>query len=214
MTPRTTMLSLAILLSLGATSGCRRRIEPVPVPAPAGSTVSDQGATGDSAADAERARRQADSISAAQRAAAAAAAAASAAASAAESQRAQAELSSVLAQRVYFDYDRDNLRDEAAALLDAKAAILLGNPGVTLAITGHTDERGTAEYNLALGQRRAAQVKRYLVAKGVPDERLATQSLGDSEPAAGGTDEGAYQQNRRAEFAVSTGGGALVRPRE
>ncbi|MDB4900175.1 MAG: pal, partial [Gemmatimonadetes bacterium] len=114
--------------------------------------------------------------------------------------------------RILFDYDKDLLRDDATAALDAKAAVLLANPAVSLAITGHTDERGTAEYNLALGQRRAAQVKRYLVAKGVQDGRLTTQSLGDSQPASQGTDEASYQQNRRAEFEVQGSTGALVRP--
>ena len=83
---------------------------------------------------------------------------------------------------------------------------------MTLAITGHTDERGTAEYNLALGQRRAAQVKRYLTSKGIEDARLSTQSLGDSQPAVQGTDESAYAQNRRAEFQAS-GANTLVSPR-
>ena len=98
-------------------------------------------------------------------------------------------------------------------MLDAKAAVLVANPAVTLVITGHTDEQGTAEYNLALGQRRAAQVKRYLVSKGVQDGRLSALSLGDSQPAAQGTDEASYQQNRRAEFVVGNVSGALVRPR-
>ncbi len=97
-------------------------------------------------------------------------------------------------------------------MLEAKAPILMANPRLTLTITGHTDERGTAEYNLALGQRRAAQVKRYLVAKGVPDSQLAARSLGDSQPASSGSDEASYQQNRRAEFEAEIGG-ALVRPR-
>ena len=88
----------------------------------------------------------------------------------------------------------------------------MANPDVTVAINGHTDERGTAEYNLALGQRRAAQVKRYLTSKGIDDARLTTQSLGDSQPAVQGTDESAYQQNRRAEFQPS-GARNLVPPR-
>jgi peptidoglycan-associated lipoprotein len=91
--------------------------------------------------------------------------------------------------------------------------VLLANPSVSLVVTGHTDERGTAEYNLALGQRRAATVKRYLVGKGVAEGRLTTQSLGDSQPAASGSDEASYQQNRRAEFEVRGMSGALVRPR-
>ncbi|NUS32923.1 MAG: OmpA family protein, partial [Gemmatimonadaceae bacterium] len=152
------------------------------------------------------AQRRADSIAAAN-------SAASRDAAAAADRQAQAEMTNVLAQKVYFDFDRDQLRDDGAATLDAKSAILLANPSITLVITGHTDERGTAEYNLALGQRRAATVKRYLAGKGVGDGRMTTQSLGDSQPAAAGSDESAYQQNRRAEFEVRGVRGALVRPR-
>lgn len=203
MTRRPLVLVMAIVIGAGALSACRRKAEPAPVPATPTVGASARGRA-DSLTAAELAQRRADSVAAAQRAAAA---------TAADAQRAQVELSAALQQRVYFEYDRDALRDDAVASLDIKAAILLANPGVTLAITGHTDERGTAEYNLALGQRRAAQVKRYLVSRGIADARLSTQSLGDSQPAVQGTDEAAYQQNRRAEFAVGNEGGALVRPR-
>ena len=127
--------------------------------------------------------------------------------------RTRAELMQVLVEKVYFDYDKDELRDDARTSLDAKAAVLNANPGIALVVTGHTDERGTAEYNLALGQRRAAQVKRYLGSKGVADSRMLTQSMGDSQPAVQGTDDNAYAQNRRAEFEVQNAGSALVRPR-
>lgn len=203
MTRRTIVISFVILSALSAAEGCRR--QPQPAPAPAATPTDDAAA-----------RRRADSLSAAQRRAdslAAAQAAAARDAAAGDAQRAQAELSSILTQKVYFDYDKDQLRDDAVAVLDQKAAVLLANPAVTLVVTGHTDERGTAEYNLALGQRRAAQVKRYLAGKGVTDDRLTTRSLGDSQPAAQGTDETAYQQNRRAEFDVRNVRGALVRPR-
>jgi len=196
MTRRFTVLSLA-LLSLASLDACRRKV--VPAPTPVATTNDDAQRRADSLAAV--ARQRADSIAAAEAAARAAA----------NGTRAQAELSALLAQKVYFDYDQDVLRDDARAVLDAKVPVLLANPGVTLVITGHTDERGTAEYNLALGQRRAAQVKRYLVGKGVPDTRLTTQSLGDSQPAVQGSDESAYQQNRRAEFQAS-GARALVRP--
>ena len=179
---RRTAVLSLALLSVVGLDACRRRVAQAPAPV----------------ATANDAQRQADSL-AAQRAAA-------------EQGSAASELAAVLTQKVYFDYDQDVLRDDARAVLDAKVPILLANPSVSVAITGHTDERGTAEYNLALGQRRAAQVKRYLTSKGVADDRLSTQSLGDSQPAVQGTDESAYQQNRRAEFQPS-GGGTLVRPR-
>jgi len=193
---RTVVLSLA-LLSVAGLDACRRRV----VPAPA-ATNTDAQRQADSIA-ALRAQLRADSIAAAEAAARAAAAA---------DRPPAGELAAVLTQKVYFDYDQDILRDDARAVLEAKVPILLANPNVSVAITGHTDERGTAEYNLALGQRRAAQVKRYLTSRGVADDRLTTQSMGDSQPAAEGTDESAYQQNRRAEFQLS-GAGALMRPR-
>jgi peptidoglycan-associated lipoprotein len=199
MNRRTAVLTLALLATAGL-GACRRRV--VAAPTTTTTSVSDAQRQADSLA-ALRAQQRADSIAAAEAAARAAAA---------TDTRAAGELASVLTQKVYFDYDRDELRDDAVSVLDAKVPILLANPGVTVEIIGHTDERGTAEYNLALGQRRAAQVKRYLTAKGIPDSRLTAQSLGDSQPAVQGTDESAYQQNRRAEFLLS-GGGALVRPR-
>ena len=196
MTRRTTVLALVLLSSVGL-QACRRKVVAAPTPAATTSTTN-----ADSLA-ALRARQRADSIAAADAAAARAAS---------DAQAAQSELASLLSQKVYFDYDRDVLRDDARSVLDAKVPVLMANPGVSLVISGHTDERGTAEYNLALGQRRAAQVKRYLTSKGVPDTRLSAQSIGDAQPAAQGTDEAAYQQNRRAEFEVQ-GASALARPR-
>jgi peptidoglycan-associated lipoprotein len=198
MTRRTALLSLSLLSFVGL-EACRRKV--VAAPTPEATTVADSRAADSLAA--LQASQRADSIAAAEAAARAAAG---------DAQKAQAELSAILSQKVYFDYDRDVLRDDARAVLDAKVPVLLANPGVTLVVSGHTDERGTAEYNLALGQRRAAQVKRYLTGKGVPDERLNAQSLGDSQPAVDGSDEAAYQQNRRAEFQPQ-GARALVRPR-
>lgn len=197
-------LSLVALVSVATLEGCRR--QPVATPSPVGADTAGAGRRRADSLAALAAQRRADSIAAAN-------SAASRDAAAAADRQAQAEMTNVLAQKVYFDFDRDQLRDDAAATLDAKAAILLANPSITLVITGHTDERGTAEYNLALGQRRAAAVKRYLASKGVGDGRLTTQSLGDSQPAASGSDESAYQQNRRAEFEVRGVRGALVRPR-
>jgi peptidoglycan-associated lipoprotein len=208
MTPRI-ILPIVLALTLGALGACRRPPQSAPgtTPGTGTATITTTGgeqARLDSIAMADRNRRRADSLEAAARAAGA---------TEFERQAAQAELSQALVQKIYFDYDQDLLRDESAANLDVKSAILLANPGVSLVITGHTDERGTSEYNLALGQRRAAQVKRYLVSKGVAEGRLATQSLGDSQPAVMGVDESAFQQNRRAEFEVRSPGGALVRPR-
>ena len=198
---RTALLSLVIASSFVGIAGCRKK--PEPAPAPASTPATDLSA-----------QRRADSLAAAQRRADSLAAAQAAASrdAAAMAQVTQAELSAMLSARVYFDYDTDALRDDAIATLDQKAMVLQANPGVTVTITGHTDERGTSEYNLALGQRRAAQTKRYLVSKGIDGSRLATQSMGDSQPAVQGSDEAAYQQNRRAEFDARNAG-TLARPR-
>lgn len=196
---RPAVLFLALFLTIGGLGACRRKVQPDPTPLPATTVDGVAQRRADSITAATAARRRADSLAAL-------------GSSAGDAQRAQRELTQSLTQRIYFDYDRDQLRDDARAALDAKAVVLIANPAVSLTITGHTDERGTAEYNLALGQKRAAQAKRYLETKGVVGARLNTQSLGDSQPASTGTDEGSYQQNRRAEFEVQHGG-ALMPPR-
>jgi len=117
-----------------------------------------------------------------------------------------AETASLEAQLspIYFDYDRSTLRPEAADKLKAHAERIRSFPEwASVTIQGHCDERGTEEYNLALGDRRADAVKRYLVTLGVPESRLRTVSYGELQPAVGGHDETAWSRNRRAEFAVS-----------
>jgi peptidoglycan-associated lipoprotein len=113
---------------------------------------------------------------------------------------------------VHFDYDQAELRPGDRAILDAKVPILQANSGVTIRIAGHTDERGSDEYNLALGQRRAAAVKAYLVQHGIADSRISTVSYGEEKPIAQGEDESAWSQNRRAEFDITGGGGNLRAP--
>jgi peptidoglycan-associated lipoprotein len=122
-------------------------------------------------------------------------------------------LRNTLREVVHFDFDESDLRDDARARLDAKLAILLANPGLTLRISGHADERGSDEYNLALGQRRASAARRYLTERGVADGRIETASFGEEQPVAAGGDESAYAANRRAEFEITGGGDRLVRPR-
>jgi peptidoglycan-associated lipoprotein len=123
------------------------------------------------------------------------------------------DLMGIIMEPVYFDYDDSALRGDAARALDEKLPILLSNTGLVIRIAGHTDERGSSEYNLALGQRRAASAKRYLVERGVADRRITTISYGEERPVALGEGEMAWSQNRRAEFEVLSGGGNLVRPR-
>jgi peptidoglycan-associated lipoprotein len=114
---------------------------------------------------------------------------------------------------INFDFDRSDLRDDARASLDAKIPILLANANVTIRISGHADERGSSEYNLALGQRRAATAKRYLVERGVAEGRIETTSFGEERPVCTESNEGCWSQNRRDEFEITGGGPTLMRPR-
>jgi peptidoglycan-associated lipoprotein len=117
-----------------------------------------------------------------------------------------------LAAMINFDYDQAVVRPADQETLDRKAAILIANPGVRLRIAGHADERGSDEYNLALGNRRAAAAKRYLENKGVDASRLEVISYGEERPLNPGADETAYAQNRRDEFEITAGGNNLVAP--
>ena len=98
---------------------------------------------------------------------------------------------------VHFDFDKSNLMSEARAVLDRQAEWLIQYTGYSVTVEGHCDERGTREYNLALGERRAASVKNYLVALGVDPSRISTLSYGKERPLAMGHDEAAWSQNRR-----------------
>ena len=101
---------------------------------------------------------------------------------------------------VFFDYDSAELSSSAQSTLDADGKVLNENAGASITIEGHCDERGTVEYNLALGDRRAAAAKDYLVRFGIPTSRISTVSYGEERPFAQGSDESAYAQNRRAHF--------------
>ncbi len=120
------------------------------------------------------------------------------------SQDAQTEQMQQTLDAIYFDYDRSTLRPDAAAKLKSHAETIRSFPTWALiTIEGHCDERGTEEYNLALGDRRADAVKRYLVTLGVPADRIRTVSYGELKPQVQGHDETAWKHNRRAEFQVS-----------
>ncbi len=101
---------------------------------------------------------------------------------------------------VYFDFDKYNIRDDQRPTLSEHATKLNAAPSVTLILEGHCDERGTVEYNLALGQRRAEAVRAHLVRLGVSAERLDVVSFGEERPADPGHSEGAWARNRRVEF--------------
>ena len=104
-------------------------------------------------------------------------------------------------QTVHFGFDDWNLTPAARTGLDANAAWMKANPEVRVQIGGHADERGTPEYNLALGERRANRVRDYLIEHGVPADNLVTVSYGEEMPVAASHDASAWSQNRRAEFA-------------
>lgn len=99
---------------------------------------------------------------------------------------------------VYFDLDKYDIRSDFAQILDAHAAFLRSNPSYKVTIEGHADERGTPEYNIALGERRANAVQMYLQGKGVSSDQISIVSYGKEKPAVLGHDEAAYAKNRRA----------------
>ncbi|HET7586035.1 MAG TPA: peptidoglycan-associated lipoprotein Pal [Gemmatimonadaceae bacterium] len=193
---RTPALSILAVVTVAAVVGCHRA-PPPPPPEPA-PTVNQ-----DSIDAARRAREdsiRADSIRRVQEAEAAARA---------ERDRRIAEMRNTLASQIFFDYDSDALSAQAQSTLDAKLAILNANAAVRLRIAGNADERGSDEYNLALGQRRAAAAKRYLTQHGIADDRLEIVSYGEERPVCQQSDESCYQQNRRDEFEIIAGGDSL-----
>jgi peptidoglycan-associated lipoprotein len=107
--------------------------------------------------------------------------------------------------RVFFDYDSFAIRPDAAPILDAQSAWLARYPQVSIRIEGNADERGTREYNFALGARRANSVRDYLVRRGVAASRIETVSYGKERPIDGGSDEAAFARNRNAHTALTGG---------
>lgn len=119
----------------------------------------------------------------------------------------------VLTEIVFFEFDSDEISGRAEETLRLKAAVLAANPTVRLRIEGHADQRGSTEYNLALGQRRAEAVRAFLANYGVEPDRFTTVSYGKERPLAEGEDEEALGRNRRAEFGI-IGGQVTVVPEE
>ena len=101
---------------------------------------------------------------------------------------------------IYFDFDSFSVKPEYQSLVDQHARFLQGNRGRSVAVEGHTDERGSREYNLALGQKRAEAVRRALTLVGATDAQIEAVSFGEEKPAASGASEDAYSQNRRVEI--------------
>ena len=123
-----------------------------------------------------------------------------------------ARATSVLEEMVFFDYDISELRPDAQTALGRKVPVLRANPDLTLEIAGHADERGSLEYNLALGMRRAQAVKDYLTGFGIDAGRLTITSFGEDRPLEEGSGEDAWARNRRGEFVITAGGSPLILP--
>lgn len=204
-TPR--VLAAAALFTFAFAGACSKKPETAPAPAVAPTTAAaapttpaSASAAADSAAErtrrelAARAKAREDSIAAAK----------------ALASKTAAELKAALLATVFFDYDRAELRDDTRAALEAKLPILQANSALKVRVQGHTDERGSDEYNLALGQRRAASVKRFFTDRGIDERRLEIVSFGRERPAVSGEDDSARAKNRRAEFEILAGGEALA----
>jgi peptidoglycan-associated lipoprotein len=109
---------------------------------------------------------------------------------------------SKLLKNIHFDFDKYDIRPRDAEILKQNAALLMKNPSVKIQIEGHCDERGTIEYNLALGERRANAAKKYLGSLGLPSDQMSTISYGKERPEDPGHNEEAWAKNRRDHFVV------------
>ncbi len=174
---------------------------PQPAPPPVDSTAIKERMRQDSIAAAERARAEAEARARAEAEARAAA------------ERARAALRAELALMINFEFDKSAVMPGDMANLDRKAAILNANAGLRIRVAGHADERGSDEYNFALGNRRAEAAKRYLANKGIDGSRIEVVSFGEERPVDPASTEAAWAKNRRAEFEILAGGDALVAPR-
>jgi peptidoglycan-associated lipoprotein len=199
--PRTLLVAFVVAT---AASACRRPPPPPVTPSP---TVNQ-----DSIDAAERARREAMERAEAARRDSIERANAAREDSIRRAREGMESVRSALTAPIYFEYDSDALGEAARSALDQKLTILQSNRNVRLRIAGHADERGSDEYNLALGQRRAAAAKRYLTQRGIPEAQIEIISYGEERPATSGGDESAYAQNRRDEFEITAGGDALRAP--
>jgi peptidoglycan-associated lipoprotein len=197
--------ALALTFIAAATvSACRPSQPPAPV-TPAVDSAAIERARQDSIA---RAQAEADRLRREREAALAKARADSIAAA----ERVMAELRNTLGMTVYFDFDQDAIRNDQRATLEAKLPILSANADLRLRITGHADERGSDEYNLALGLRRASVVRRFFTERGIAESRLEIVTRGEEAPVCTSSDESCWSRNRRAEFEILAGGSTLRRP--
>jgi peptidoglycan-associated lipoprotein len=202
LTPRSALPVLAAAaLTLAA---CHRSAPVTTVSAPTPAQPTDDGAAAraraeaaarDSIARAETARREAAARAEADR----------------RSREANGARASLLA-KLYFDFDRDDLLADAKATLEQKIPVMMSRRQLRIRIEGNTDERGSDTYNLALGQRRAAAAKTYLVARGIDESRIDVVSFGEDRPTCKESEETCWRQNRRDEFVIVAGAEALAVP--
>ena len=169
-------------------AGCGSKAEPEPEPEPV-TQVTD---TRDE--EAERAAREAEELRRAE---------------AEEARLREAERNrvvSIITERVFFDFDRSDIRSDMESLLQRKVSVLREYSGIVVRISGNADERGSSEYNLALGQRRAETVRRYLLSYGLEAGRFSTISYGEERPLVRASNEQAWAQNRRDDFEITNYG--------
>lgn len=190
MTRWSRLASLTVLAGAAAVA-CHKTPPPAPAPAPQAPAGPNQDSINRARQDSlARAQRIADSIQA-------------------ERDRMAAAIASArntIMAPIYFDFDKADLSDQAKATLDAKIPILNANPGLRIRTAGNCNARGSDEYNLALGQRRAAAAKRYLTEHGVDGSRVDVISYGKERPVAPGDTEDAYAKNRNDQFEITAGG--------
>lgn len=185
-------LVLAAFVAVAIVAACRPEPPPPPPPAPTGPTPEELEAQriADSIAAAEaEARRQAEEAARLER----------------ERMERARQLRATLEEMVFFDYDEAAIRNDARTRLEAKLEILRDYPSVRLRMEGHADERGTSEYNIALGNERAESVIQFLSGYGLDAARFTSVSYGEESPIARGSNEAAWAQNRRVEFIITGG---------
>ncbi len=178
--------AIALTLVIAACGGGTPEAEPQPEPEPQVADTRD--AAADSAARAAEAKRRAE---------------------AEEARRREAERDRVVTiatERVFFDFDKSNIRADAEPVLQRKVSVLREYPDITIRIEGNCDDRGSVEYNLALGQRRAEAVRRYLISYGLDTSRFTVISYGEERPLDRAQDEKAWAQNRRDDFVITNYG--------
>jgi peptidoglycan-associated lipoprotein len=189
------LLTVTVILAAVSVSACRREAPEPPAPPP---TPAERGP------DLDSLRAYEDSVRAAREAAEREAA----------RQRAIEAARATLTAMVNFDFDDSRVRADMEAILRQKVEILRSSPNVRLRLEGHADERGSGEYNLALGSRRAQSVLDFFVEFGIAANRFETTSYGEERPLVNRSDEAAWAQNRRVEFVIIAGNDQINPPSE